>query len=164
MSDAELVEAFLRDTIENPNPDPYETLTALMKGKEPDDMTQSVAFAIYASTRTIIRQMLKEQKSLRTIDHETMEITETERIPEDVESVLRSGSMVLALARDEGKYSPMYYVSALLDLITLDEEGGIDEARLAEAGRNVSSTIDSFTRMAIDNVRKGRYVTNSTAN
>lgn len=164
MTDAEIVEAFLRDTIENPNPDPYETLNNLMQGKEPDDMTQSVAFAIYASVRTVIRDMLKQQKSLRTIDHETMEVSETESIPDDLDKVLRSGSMVLALARDEAKYSPMYYVSALLDIVTLADDGEIDKDRLDDANREVRDIIDSFTRLAIDNVRKGRYVTDSTPN
>lgn len=159
-TDLDIVEDFLRDTMKpDSERDLHDEFMTLMRGKRPDEETLAISFAIYATARSAIKGMLEREKTLQIIDHKTGAVEETESIPNEVEMTMRSASMVIALGRDEQKFSPMYYVMTLLNLISAEEN-----EELANVSKGFRSESDRIVLAAIDNVRKGKHIVPDTTN
>ena len=153
MTDAEMVEAFLRDTITEQKRNLQAELVEAMSGYEPDAMTQAIAFAMFASATSVIANALGKNP-MKILDAHTSEAREVEELPHDILDAMAQASIVLALGRDEDKHSPLYYVQELVGLVCAEEGTAAEQMRA-----DFEERCDKHTAHALDNVRKRKHIT-----
>jgi hypothetical protein len=153
MTDAEMVEAFLRDTLKDDKRNLQAELVEAMDGYEPDAMTQAIAFAMFASAASIMSEAIGK-KPVKMLDAHTGESTEVAEVPKDILDAMAQASIVLSLARDEDKHSPLYYVQELVAMVCAEEGTEAEQMRA-----DFEERCDKHTAKALDNVRKRKHIT-----
>jgi hypothetical protein len=146
MNDAEAIDQLLATGLSDETRNIGEELFAVMRhhfesGREPDEATKLAAMALYTLARhTLESMLLLDLAGIADDDTGEPVLLENGKLPEALDDMLKGGSLMMALARDEDKDSPKEMALEL-----------------------VRSMFDKQTKMkygklALDNLRKGKYL------
>lgn len=147
MNDAETIDQLLATGLSDETRNIGDELFTVMRGlfeagKEPDDNTKLAAMALYTLAKhTLESMLLLDLAGIADDDTGEPVLLENGKLPEALDDMLKGGSLMMALARDEEKDSPK---EMALELIR--------------------SMFDKPTKMkygkkALDNLRKGKHLT-----